>query len=108
MDTLHDDTVGLMQDQLGCWVVYSELVWLDFEEHEEWAFGVYNYIDDIHAFYVNQYGPGVIIVTAGHPAEATWNFYTSPEIVMAFVETMRACTAVMRETLEQDKDLDPA
>lgn len=104
----HEDILSLMEEHLECWVCFSELVWLDYEEHEEWAFGVYDYVDDIHVFYVNQYGPSVIIAVAGDIAEGDWHFFTDPEMCIAFVGVLRACKAVMMEAIQKDKDLDAA
>lgn len=107
-NAFHEDVLTLLEEHTEAWVCFSEKVWLSYEEHEEWAFGVYDYVDDIHVFYVNQYGPSVLIATAGPIDDSDWHFFTDDKTVIAFVEVLRACSAVMKEAVKRDADLDTA
>jgi hypothetical protein len=105
-DDFYDTVVDLMQNRLSQWVAFTQPCWLDFEEKEDVAFGVYDYINDLHVFYVNEYGPSVIICVEGDIDFEPWTFYTHEWIVMEFVGVLRACTSMMREVVSSDKDLD--
>lgn len=108
-DLLHDDTLWFLLNAPSEWIAFREPVHLRWEGEETAidVFGVYNYVEDLHVFYVERW-PNALVVTEGHPDKEPWTMFNTPakELSDAFVAIVERCVSMTRYAAAIDRALD--